>query len=161
MSKLWNFIKKHFLTKKFLTFGVIGVINTGIHLSVYYLFYNVFFNIENDLGLAFWSNTLAFISASTFSYFANAIFTFKPKRKSTVQFSIVMLVFLLRWIISSSLTSLFDSISINWLNFDYEASSMLSLVAPLLASGLLIPIAYFALDWVFRKTDEKKAEDTL
>ena len=153
MSKFWNLIKKYFLTKKFLTFGIIGVINTGIHLSVYYLFYNIFFSIDNELGLAFWSNTLAFASASTFSYFANAIFTFKPKRKSTVQFSIVMLVFLLRWFISSSLTSLFDSIGINWLNFDYEASSILSLAAPLLASGLLIPIAYFALDWVFRKTD--------
>ena len=158
MNKIWEFVKTHFLTKKFLTFGIIGVINTGIHLIVYYLAYNIILPIENEILLAFWSNTVAFVSASIFSYFANAIFTFKPKRKSTVQFSIVMIVFLLRWFISSSLTSLFDSIAINWLQFDYEAHSILSLVAPLFASALLIPIAYFALDWVFRKTDKEKPE---
>ncbi len=158
MAKIWKFIKTHFLTKKFLTFGIIGVVNTGIHLVVYYLAYNIILPTENEILLAFWSNTIAFVSASVFSYFANAIFTFKPKRKTTVQFSIVMLVFLLRWFISSSLTSLFDSIAINWLQFDYDAYSILSLVAPLFASALLIPIAYFALDWVFRKTDKEKEE---
>lgn len=156
MTKIWKFIKTHFLTRKFLTFGIIGVINTGIHLVVYYLAYNIILPITNEILLAFWSNTIAFVSASVFSYFANAVFTFKPKRKTTVQFSIVMLVFLLRWFISSSLTSLFDSIAINWLHFDYDAHSILSLVAPLFASALLIPIAYFALDWVFRKTDKEK-----
>ncbi len=160
MSKIWNFIKTHFLTKKFLTFGIIGVFNTGIHLLIYYLFYNIIFTFESEISQAFWSNTIAFAGASTFSYFANAIFTFKPKRKSTVQFSIVILVFLARWFISSSLTSAFDSIAINWLKFNYETHKILSLVAPLFASALLIPIAYFALDWVFRKTDVKK-EDTL
>lgn len=156
MNNIWNFIKKHFLTKKFLTFGIIGVINTGIHLLIYYLFYNIIFPFESEITLAFWSNTVAFIGASIFSYFANAIFTFKPKRKSTVQFSIVILVFLARWFISSSLASLFDSICINLLNFDYDKYHILSLIPPLFASALLIPIAYFALDWVFKKTDEKK-----
>ncbi len=153
MNKIWNFIKKHFLTKKFLTFGIIGVANTGIHMLVYYIFYNPL-----DIG-PFWSNTLAFITASVFSYFANAIFTFKPKKKSTVQFSVVMVVYLTRLLISSSLASLFDSMFINWFKIDYEASSLLSLLAPFLASALLIPIAYFALDWVFKKTDGSEEKE--
>ena len=153
MNKIWNFIKKHFLTKKFLTFGLIGVANTGIHMLVYYIFYN-----QLEIG-PFWSNTLAFISASIFSYFANAVFTFKPNKRSTVQFSVVMVVYLVRLLISSSLTSLFDMMFINWLKLNYEASSLLPLLAPLLASALLIPIAYFALDWVFKKTDSSEEKE--
>lgn len=162
MSKIWNFIKTHFLTKKFLTFGIIGVMNTGIHMIVYYVCYNdIVFNLfGSDIYLgfklgAFWSNTVAFIIASTFSYFANAVFTFKPKKKTTAQFSVVMLVFLIRLGVSSTLTTLFDYIFINWLNADYSLHNLLELVPPLLASALLIPIAYFALDWVFKKTDKE------
>ena len=151
MNKIWKFVKNNFLTKKFLTFGLIGVANTAIHMLVYYITYNSFV-----LG-PFWSNTLAFITASVFSYFANAIFTFKPKRKTTVQFSIVMFVYLTRLLISSGLTTLFDTLFLNTFNMDYSAYPMLELLAPLLASALLIPIAYFALDWVFKKTDTKKA----
>lgn len=161
MTRIWDFVKTHFLTKKFLTFGIIGVANTGIHLLVYYLAYNNLILTANLVVKAFWSNTIAFVAASIFSYFANAIFTFKPKRKSTTQFSVVMIVYLVRWFISSSLTSLFDSIFVNVFNFDYSSFKYLELLAPLLASALLIPIAYFALDWVFRKTDKEKNNITL
>ena len=161
MNKILDFIKKYFLTKKFLTFGIVGVINTGIHLLVYYIFYNYLFKFTEVVVQAFWSNTMAFASASVFSYFANALFTFKPKKRTTVQFSVVMSVFLLRWFLSSSLNSLFDYIAVIILKLDYEKYSILSLIAPLLASALLIPIAYFALDWVFKKTDVKKEEDTI
>lgn len=151
MSKLFLFIKKYFLTVKFLTFGIIGVMNTAIHLSIYWVAFNPF-----DFG-AFWSNTVAFIGASVFSYFANAIFTFKPKNKNTTQFSIVMLVFLLRLLMSNGLTSFFNYGMIYWIHADYAMNSWLTLVAPFLASALLIPIAYFALDFVFKKTDIKKS----
>ena len=156
MSKIWGFIKTHFITKKFLTFGIIGVLNTGIHLVVYKICYN-YIQIPEEffLSIAFVSNSIAFISASIFSYFANAIYTFKPKKKSTSQFSIVMLVYFTRLLISSLLTSWFDYIFINLLNFDYNTYNYLELLAPLLASALLIPIAYFALDWVFKKTDKQ------
>ncbi len=156
MIKIWNFIKTHFLTRKFLTFGIIGVVNTGIHMLMYYLAYNNIITISDLVLKAFWSNTIAFVTASVFSYFANAIFTFKPNTKSTVQFSVVMGVYLLRWFISSSLTSLFNSVFVNVFNFDYASYKYLELLAPLVASALLIPIAYFALDWVFRKTDKEK-----
>lgn len=150
MNKIFEFIKKHFITKKFLSFGIIGVANTGIDLLVYYLFY-WFVTVESP----FWSKTVAFIVASIFSYFANVIFTFKPKRKSTVQFSIVMLVFVLRLLITSGLTTLFDYIAVDLLSLDYTANRILSLIPSFIASALLIPIAYFALDWVFKKTDKE------
>jgi len=144
------FIKEKFLTKKFLTFGIIGVINTVIHLLIYGVFYN-----KLSAG-AFWSFSVAFVSASIFSYFANAIFTFKPKNKSTMQFSVVMLVFLIRWLLGSGLTVGFDLIIINVFHIDYILYPLATYIAPFFGSALLIPVAYFTLDYVFKKTDIKK-----
>ncbi len=128
--------------------------NTGIDTLVYYLMYWTI-----DPG-AFLSKTVAFFTASIFSYFANVIFTFKPKNRSAAQFSIVMFIFGLRWLISASLAWLFDYGFINWLHIDFQSNKFLSVMPSLLASALLIPIAYFALDWIFRKTgEEKEAQD--
>lgn len=150
LKKIWQWIKTHFLTRKFITFGIIGVMNTAISLAVYKLFYDVY------LAGPFWSNTAGFITASIFSYFANALFTFKPKNRNAMQFSVVMGVFLVRLLTSNGLTTLFDYIMLHGFHADYTANSYLNLVAPFFASALLIPIAYFALDFVFRKTDYKK-----
>jgi len=102
---------------------------------------------------AFFANAIAFIVASIFSYFANAYYTFKPKNKNARQFYIVILVFLVRLIISSSLAELFDYIVINIIGVDYSVYPIAKSIAPFFASALLIPIAYFALDVVFKKTD--------
>jgi len=150
LNKLVLFVKTHFLTVKFLTFGIIGVMNTLIHLSIYWVAFNPL-----SFG-PFWSNTYAFIGASIFSYFANAIFTFKPKNKTSFQFSIVMLVFLIRLLVSNGLTSFFNYGMVYWIQANYADHTWLTLIAPFLASALLIPIAYFALDFVFKKTDVKK-----
>lgn len=154
MNKIWLFVKKNFLTKKFLTFGIIGILNTFIHLLIYSLIYNE--NTTGFIGSAFFSNSIAFIVASIFSYFANAYFTFKPKNKNTMQFSIVILVFLSRLLVSSLLAELFDFIVINWIGIDYAVYPIAKSIAPFFASALLIPIAYFALDIVFKKTDVAK-----
>jgi putative flippase GtrA len=146
MNKLFHFIKTRFLTRQFLTFGFIGVINTMIHMIVYWLLYN------KIVAGPFLSNTAAFISASTFSYFANALFTFKPDKRSTSQFTIVMAVFLVRLLISNGLTVMFDHIVQNWLMIDYSAGKLYSLIAPFIASALLIPVAFIALKYVFAKT---------
>lgn len=153
MNKIWTFIKDNFLTRKFITFGVIGIINTLIHLGVYGIFYN-----QLSAG-AFLSNTAAFITASVFSYFANAYFTFKPKHKTTTQFSIVVLVFLTRLFISSLLASAFDYMVINWFNIDYELYPLATYIAPFFASALLIPVAYLALNFVFKKTSDIKEKN--
>jgi len=154
LNKFFNFVKKHFLTKKFLTFGLVGVANTAIDTIVYYTMYSLL-----DTG-PFWAKTVAFTTASVFSYFANVIFTFKPKKTSTVQFSIVFLVFGARWLISASLAWLFDKAFLGILNADVYPHHYMVIIPSILASALLIPIAYFALDWVFKKTDVKK-EDIL
>ena len=113
LSKIWTYIKNHFLTLKFLTFGFVGVINTIIHLSVYGLFYHYLLPVLFQLGsedylAAIISNTAAFITASVFSYFANAFFTFKPKHKSVKQFTYVMFLLLVRLGISNVLVALFE-----------------------------------------------------
>ena len=155
MSKLWLYIKNNFITKKFLTFGLIGVINTLIHLGVYGLIYN-----RLTAG-AFFSNTGAFIAASIFSYFANAYFTFKPKHKTTSQFSIVIIIFLSRWLISSSLASAFDYSIIYWIKIDYTIYPFAKYIAPFLASAILIPFAYLMLNYVFKITSELKEKKNL
>ncbi len=119
-------------------------------MLVYGLFYN------NIGEIAFLANATAFVTASTFSYFANAYLTFKPKNKSTMQFSIVIIVFLTRLLISSLLAELFDYMVINWFNISYDVYPLATYIAPFFASALLIPVAYFALDLVFKKTDIKK-----
>ncbi|HRX92408.1 MAG TPA: GtrA family protein [Candidatus Izemoplasmatales bacterium] len=122
------------------------------------MFYNkLLIPIMNEALSAFLSNTVAFISASVFSYFANAFFTFKPKNRTTMQFTAVMGVFLTRLFISDALTTAFNSIILNWIGLDYAANELYSIIAPMMASILLIPIAYFALDYVFRVTDRKKS----
>lgn len=159
MNKLWTFVKTKFLTTKFLIFGIIGVVNTGIHLLAYSLFYNFIETASPQLGPAIFagtSNTVAFVAASVFSYFANALFTFKPKNRNSMQFTLVMLVFLARWGISTVLTIGFDFLAIEWLGLNYDLIPWAKLIAPFFASALLIPIAYFALGWVFQKTDREK-----
>jgi len=157
LKKLVDFVVKNFLTRKFITFGIIGIINTGIHLLVYWLVHNALSGpITSDALLAFVANTVAFISASVFSYFANAIFTFKPQNRNTLQFVTVILVFLARLFLSNGLTAGFDYIIIHWFNADYALYPLTKIIAPFMGSVLLIPIAYFALDYVFRKTGVKK-----
>jgi len=152
LRKLWNFIVKNFLTKKFLTFGIIGVLNTIISLTIYQIFFHLLF------AGVFWSNTVAFIGASVFSYFMNAILTFKPKNRTATQFSVIMVVYFVRLMTSNGLALLFDYMMLNLFHADYDAYPYLSAIAPFMASALLIPIAYFALDFVFKKTDVKKTE---
>ncbi|MCF7924565.1 MAG: GtrA family protein [Candidatus Izimaplasma sp.] len=147
MNKLWTFFKNNFLTRKFITFGFIGVFNTTIHMLVYGFFYTI------NMG-AFLSNAFAFIIASTFSYFANAYLTFKPKNKTATQFSAVLIVFLSRLLISSLLAAFFDFAVINWFNVDYAIYPLAKYIAPFFASALLIPVAFLTLNVVFKRTSD-------
>ncbi|MFH0992774.1 MAG: GtrA family protein [bacterium] len=150
---MWIFVKNNFLTRKFLTFGIIGVINTAIDAAVYML-------ADNVIGLdsAFLSKSLAFIIASVFSYFANAIFTFKPASKNAKQFSVVMLVFLVRMLISAALAEGVNYALVQWLAVDYAVYPAMETIVPILSSAVMIPIAYFALDVVYKKYGAKPAE---
>jgi putative flippase GtrA len=164
MTGIWAFVKARLLTKKFLSFAIIGVVNTGIHLLIYGLcYFGLGFEhitmeigvLSTDLG-AFLSNAIAFIGASVFSYFANVFFTFKPQSTSTKQFSYVMGVFFFRLIVSSLMTWGFDAIMLEWIRADYLLHPWMAYIAPFFASAMLIPVAYFVLEYVFKKTDVKK-----
>ncbi len=153
LSKLWAFIKNNFLTRKFLTFGIIGVVNTAIDAAVYMLADNVV-----GLNSAFLSKSIAFILASVFSYFANAIFTFKPASKNAKQFGVVMLVFVVRWLLSAILAEGVNYMLVDWLAVDYDVYPAMETIVPLLSSAVMIPIAYFALDVVYKKYGAKPTE---
>lgn len=158
MNKLWQWIKGTFLTRKFITFGAIGVVNTLIHMGIYGLVYNLMDDTTALMSsfIAFIANAVAFVAASTFSYFANAYFTFKPKHKTTMQFSAVFLVFLTRWLISSLLAAGFDYMVVNGFDVNYDLYPLAKYIAPFMASALLIPIAFVALNIVFKKTSDIK-----
>lgn len=153
MNNLFRWTKETFLTKKFITFGIIGVINTLIHMAVYFVFY------QKMAAGTFWSNTIAFLSASAFSYFANAVFTFKAENKSAFQFSAVMVVFFVRLWMSNGLTAGFDAFFRRVAGLDYDAVPLASVLAPFFGSALLVPLAYFALDYVFKWTDRHLREN--
>jgi hypothetical protein len=50
----------------------------------------------------------------------------------------------------------FDFIVVRGLNIDYEIYPLAKYIAPFLASALLIPIAFIALNIVFKKTSDIK-----
>lgn len=160
LGKIWNFIRTNFLTWKFISFGLIGVVNTGIDLLVYGFFMNNLhfedwtWAIEGWRPGTFFAGAIAFIVASIFSYFANAFLTFRPKQKTASQFSAVMAVFLIRLLITSGLTTVFDFLTYK-IVMGYDGTGWVSFVPRFFASALLIPIAYFALDFVFKKTGTK------
>lgn len=153
MTRIVAFVKTHFLTKKFLTFGIIGVVNTAIDWLIYLLFYN-----EIVPGIAFVSKGAAFIVASVFSYFANALFTFKPTSRNARQFTVVMFVFLVRLFFTIALAQAIDYALISGFGIDYVLHPAAKSITPILSSAVMIPVAYFALDAVFRKYDRKPGE---
>jgi len=59
-------------------------------------------------------------------------------------------------LISSLLTAGFDAAILGWFHADYDLHPWMTIIAPFFASALLIPIAYFALEYVFKKTDVVK-----
>ncbi len=78
---MWNKIKERFLTKQFLTFGIIGVINTLVSQGLYM----VFVGLEVAVGTA---SILSDVLSMIGSYFMNTYFTYKqkPTWKSAVTF---------------------------------------------------------------------------
>lgn len=151
-TKFWEMLRK------FISFGLIGVVNTAIDLLVYGFSMKILHFDNWVVGEwrpgTFFAGAVAFIVASVFSYFANAILTFKPDKKTTTQFLAVMAVFVVRLLIASALTTLFD-FAMYRLVSGYDGEGWLGYVPRFFASALLIPIAFFVLDFVFKKTGTK------
>ncbi|HEY8444606.1 MAG TPA: GtrA family protein [Bacilli bacterium] len=134
-------IIKKFFTKSFIFFCIIGVINTLLHLLVYNFFLLLFekdeiFNIFDSYQEVI-ANTIAFISASVFSYWANATITFKAKMNYT-SFGLLMLVFIMRLILSDFLVLVFKYI---FLQLDLDQFIK---IIPIPVSCILIPLQFLA-----------------
>lgn len=168
IKKLWRWGVKKFWNKKFITFCIIGVLNTFIHLGTLWLMYKIFdaTNILQEQNLetvkVLIGNAVAFIVASTFSYFANNYITFKNKKSDTKTFVESMIIFLARFGLTELLTFIFVSI--------FKALKLgdiwIKYVGPFSASIIMIPIAYVFLAKVLdhskkEKTEEVKDEETI
>jgi putative flippase GtrA len=127
-----NFFKK-FLTRSFIVFCIIGVINTLIHWGVYLLL------LQYTILLA---NTVAFIVASLFSYWANATFTYKDKVRSTTLF-LSLLTFLAKLGLSDGLAYLFE------LWFKANDWTLLIKIIPIFITVILLPMQFLVFNKIF------------
>ncbi len=140
---------KTFITKSFIIFCIIGLLNTVIDFLIYngYRLTN-FFDYNEIIA-----TTLAFIIASLFSYFANAKFTYKQKsNKDTFIKSII--VFILKWLLHLGLTLGFNTL--------FRAIDVESLITftPIFVTCIVLPLQFIAFNIIFKKKDEIK-EDTI
>ena len=158
IKRVWNWGVKKFLNRKFITFCIIGVLNTLVHLGTLYLMYKLFevthvLQEENLVTVkVLIGNAIAFIVASTFSYFANNYITFKNKTSDKKTFAESMVIFLARFGLTELLTFIFVSI--------FKACKLgdiwIKYVGPFSASVIMIPIAYIFLAKVLDDSNEEK-----
>ncbi len=127
-----NFIKK-FLTRNFIVFCIIGVFNTLIHWGVYLLIY------KQSILLA---NTIAFVVASLFSYWANAKFTYREKTTSRT-FVLSFFTFLVKLGLSDGLAYLFE------LWFNHMGWTVLLKIIPLFITVILLPMQFLVFNKIF------------
>ena len=162
IKRIWKWGVNKFWNRKFITFCIIGVLNTLIHLATLYLMYRLFelTNILQSENLVtikvLIGNAVAFIVASTFSYFANNYVTFKNKTSSKKTFIESMIIFLARFGLTELLTFIFVSI--------FRACKLgdiwIKYVGPFSASVIMIPIAYIFLAKVLDHSSEKEEKET-
>jgi len=79
---MWNKLKEKFLNKQFLSFGLIGLLNTFISSVV---LYPIFVNMKIEVGIA---SVLADVLTMVISYFLNITITYhqKPSLKTAISF---------------------------------------------------------------------------
>ncbi|MGD9887579.1 MAG: GtrA family protein [Bacilli bacterium] len=137
-----NFLKK-FLTRNFIVFCIIGGINTLIHWGVYLLIFHYSILI---------ANTIAFVIASFFSYWANATFTYREKTTSKT-FFLSLLTFLAKLGLSDGLAYVFE------LWFKAMDWPILLKVIPLFVTVILLPLQFLVFNRIFvnSKTAQSKA----
>lgn len=142
---------KTFFSRSFLIFCIIGVLNTLVHLGVYNAIINIpLWKISTMVVIG---NTLAFIVASLFSYWANAKFTYK-KTTAKLSFFLAMLTFVIRLLISDLLIHLFT------LLIEKEGWHFLLPWAPIPATAILIPLQFLVFNRIFLpKTVDSEVPD--
>lgn len=167
MSKLFKFIKEKFLSKQFLSFVIIGLINTAINFLVMKGVLSIFDAlIESDIsnpeygGILYYismatSTLVAFIAASLFSYFANAHFTYKQKERDNQTFLQAAVAFIGRFALTYVFTLLIWWLIILIFKVTDDPNAWYRTLSNLIASVLMIPPFYLVLGLIFKKTKER------
>lgn len=134
---MFNKIKEKFLNKQFLTFGIIGGINTILSQVLYIVF--VKFNIVVSL-----SSLLGDVLTMIISYFANMKYTYheKPSWKSAITFP---LSYVPGFIINMLLVVLVADV----FHAPKEYAKLVSL-------PITIPLNYICMSLIVKKTSKEK-----
>ena len=107
---------------QFLTYGFIGIANTAIHAVVFFSLVNI--GLPQSAG-----NLAAFAAAVTFSFFANAKFTFRQQPTLPKFFKMTAVMSVLSWLSGRAGDALFwhpVSTFIVWSAVSYVAGFLLS-----------------------------------
>ena len=133
---MWNKIKERFLTKQFLTFGIIGVINTLVSQGLYM----VLVGMEVAVGTA---SILSDVLSMIGSYFMNTYFTYKqkPTWKSAVTFP-------LSYIPGIIISALMVVLVVDILHAPKMFAKILSL-------PLYIPVNFLCMSFIMKKFGKK------
>jgi len=162
INKIWKIVKEKFLTKEFIIFCIIGVINTAINFIVMkgtlYVFDKVSANdiSTSDSGFIYYlsmavSTLLAFVIASIFSYFANAKFTYKQEKRDKKTFVEAMIAFILRFALTYVFTLLIWWLMLLIFKMESDPNGWFRTIANLIASIAMIPPFYIVLGIVFKR----------
>jgi len=131
-----------FCNRSFIIFCIIGIINTLVHLAIYNLLLNY------NIVLA---NTVAFIIASLFSYWANSTFTYKQKM-NRISFVAAMVTFFIKLLLSNGLTLAFE--------FLFTRLSLTELIKliPIPITCIILPLQFLVFNRIFKPKEESKDE---
>ncbi|MCR5564984.1 MAG: GtrA family protein [Gammaproteobacteria bacterium] len=171
MSKFFKWIKAKFFNKSFLSFVIIGVINTIINTFFVWFVSKAFTwvvgrEIPADDSLYVWSTGIAtfvaYVLASLFSYFANAHFTYNQDKKDAQTFLEAVISFGVRYGLTWVLTWAFGLLFTLILKNTSLSQETITTIANLVASVIMIPPFYFMLGFVFKRTKKRleKKEST-
>ena len=164
MKKLFSWIKTKFLNRAFLSFIIIGVINTLINTFFVWFVSKIFVWIKGSeitstdaiysLSTAV-STLVAYVMASLFSYFANAHFTYKQDNKDVLTFLDAAISFALRYGFTWVLTFFLGKLFTIWLSSTSLDQEQITTIANLVASVIMIPPFYIMLGFVFKRTKKR------
>jgi putative flippase GtrA len=135
---------KLFFNRSFIIFCIIGVINTLVHLVVYNLL------LKYDIILA---NTVAFIIASLFSYWANSTFTYKKKMNHN-SFIASMITFLFKLFLSNGLTLLFEFIFVKLGMEDFIK------LIPIPVTCIILPLQFLVFNRIFNPQNKNNNDSS-
>jgi putative flippase GtrA len=135
---------KTFFSRSFIIFCIIGAINTLVHLSI--------FNLVLRLPTVI-ANTIAFIIASIFSYWANTTFTYKIKMNHS-SFIASMFTFILKLLVSNALTLGFE-----WLLIRNELTDLIKLI-PIPVTLIILPLQFLVFNQIFKTSKVESPSET-